>query len=363
MDGREIADALAQLSQVEISTSGELITVRVPAIEDGVRLLPRDVQRLRRIFGPRGDAAVELVIGGEGGVRPLIITSDDVVFAPASEESVLDSPIAYKIDNAPHLVAYTEMERDARALADTCQQPAPGLNLAAVGGSMLLVRCHIAGAMRFGMRPVRAVACWESAWEALGGELPLPPFRADPGWDELRGEAVRVPLGPGAGPEPDERDLTGLAMADFEALEPAFTVGRLDAEFVATWKRWIPVTPAAVAARLLDGLPQARAEMTLYPEGGGEIELSVVADGVTIGLLQLGFSFPADDFTLDEIRITGAGKGTGLFQRLMFNSESLGALLGFRQIRALATGIGSYALAALGYPKDAELHRKTTRDR
>ncbi len=363
MRGIEITRALARLPLLEISSSDELVVVDVPAIEDGVRIVAQDVQRLRRIFGPRGEAAVELVIGGREDPWPLIITSDDVVFAPAREETVLDSPIAIKIGNAPHLVAYTEMERDARGLAATCKKDSPGLDLAVAGGTMLMVRCQIVGAIRFGMRPARAVAHWQSAWDAVGRELFLPPFRADPLWDELAGEPVRLSLDSPSAPAAGHRSLTHLAVADFEALEPAFIVGRLDEEFVDSWKRWIPVTPAAFAACLLEELPEARAEITLYAEGGGEIDLRVQAGGVNVGILQLGFSFPDDEFTLDEIRITGAGKGTGLFERLMFNTENLGALLGFRQLRALATGIGSYALARLAYPKDPEIRRRTMGER
>jgi hypothetical protein len=50
-----------------------------------------------------------------------------------------------------------------------------------------------------------------------------------------------------------------------------------------------------------------------------------------------------------------------LFQRIMFNTERLAAMLGFRQVTLLASGVGSYAFAAMGYPRDPELHQAMRR--
>jgi hypothetical protein len=225
-----------------------------------------------------------------------------------------------------------------------------------VGGTLLLLRCFIAGATRFGMRPIRTVAWWQRAWTALGGDTVLPPFLPNPLWEELCAEAERITVTPAPGTDTDDdaTDLSGLTMTHFEALAPALTITGLDEEFVESWKRWVTVAPNRLARALLEGLDDACAEVTLYPDGGGGVHLKVESGGVCVGLLELGFSFPNDEFTLDEIRITGAGKGTGLFQRLMFNTERAAAVLGFSQVHALATGIGSYALAALGYPKSRE---------
>jgi hypothetical protein len=41
----------------------------------------------------------------------------------------------------------------------------------------------------------------------------------------------------------------------------------------------------------------------------------------------------------------------------MFNTERLATLLGFHRLTLLASGVGAYAFAAMGYPRDAELHR------
>ncbi|MEV4091266.1 hypothetical protein [Streptosporangium saharense] len=361
MDGAEVGRALATLDGLEISVSGDEVTVRVPALDDGVRLVAGEVQRLQHIFGPRCEPAVELVMAGG---LPLILLENDVVFAPEDEDAVLNARIPVRVSNAPHLVTYTEMERDARAVAVHYFDADEGLNLAEVGGTLLLLRCLIAGALRFGMRPVWAVGCWQSVWDAVGGDLMLPPFHADPRWDELCAEAAALTLDLAPPPQVSLPDPDLVTMADIAALAPSVTVARLDEEFLAAWRQWIRVPPVVFAECLLEGLPDgAQAELTLYPDGGGGVELRVHADGAIIGLLQLGFSVSEGDYSLDEIRISGAGKGTGLFQRLMFNTGALGRLLGFNMIRALATGIGSYALAVLGYPHDAAAHRLTTRGR
>lgn len=44
------------------------------------------------------------------------------------------------------------------------------------------------------MRPVRAVGCWQSVWDSVGGDLGLPPFHPDPRWDELYAEAAALTL-------------------------------------------------------------------------------------------------------------------------------------------------------------------------
>lgn len=345
MDGAEIARALRELPGLQVSVSGEGIHVRVPSLNDNPHLAAAEVRQLRQIFGPRGEPAVQLAVGAPA--RPLIITADDVVFAPASADAVLDSSMRYEVSNAPVLVAYSEMERDTQSLARSCEGQA-SRNLDRAGGDLLLLRCFIAGAVRCGMRPVRAVAWWQRAWAALGGDVALPPFRQDPVWDELCAEAASLAIvadAPGSSGEPEPGDVTA---ADFEALAPRLAVARLDQEFIESWRRWVRISPATFAGSLLDGADDARAEVSLYPEGGGEVAVTVDADGECVAIMQLGFSFRDDDFTLDEIRIMGSAKGTGLFQRLTFNAGALAEQLGFRQVRALATGVGSYALARLG---------------
>jgi hypothetical protein len=56
-------------------------------------------------------------VGGERDGWPLILTRDDVVYAPMSPEALLDTPLRHRVRNAPSLVAYSEMERCAEAIA------------------------------------------------------------------------------------------------------------------------------------------------------------------------------------------------------------------------------------------------------
>lgn len=361
MDSTEVGRILSELPELRVSVAGDQVRCHVPAIDDTVCLGAAAVRRCRPIFGPRGERAVEFVVDADDGdVRPLIVTGDDVVYAPADAAGLLDSAIPYRVGNAPPLVAYSEMQRDAEALARTAEQGTARLDLSEVGGTALLLRCFVAGAVRFGMRPVRTVAWWRRAWASIGEDVVLPPFRRDPLWEELYEQAAGITdAGPSDADRPAAADQqpSEPTVADFHALAPLLTVSRLDQEFVESWTRWVRADPASFARTLCEGLDGARAEVTLYPDGGGEVDLRVDAAGTCVGLLQLGFSFPEDTFTLDELRVSEPGRGTGLFQRLVFNAERLGALLGFTRIDALATGIGSYALAASGYPRDPELRR------
>jgi hypothetical protein len=351
MESAEIARALSGLPGVQVTVAGDKVSVFVPPLDDSVQLMAVEVQRLSNIFGPRGEPAVEFAVGDESDLWPLIITPNDVVYAPASADTFLDSPVRIQVSNSPVLVAYSEMERDIQTLARSCGDEAEG-NLDKVAGTLLLLRCFIAGAIRFGMKPLRAVAWWQQAWAVLGVDTFLPPFWQDPVWDGLCADAALLSDVPVSSPDKrhDETDLVSLNVADFDALAPTLTIARLDEEFVESWKRWVGISPARFTQTLLEGVDEARAEVALYPDGGGEVDLRVDSGGLCVGILQLGFSFRDDDFSLDEIRVMGSGRGTGLFQRLMFNTDTLAELLGFHEIRTLATGIGSYALAKLGAP-------------
>ncbi|MCG5213067.1 hypothetical protein [Streptosporangium sp. KLBMP 9127] len=356
MEAIEIERALADLPGLQITRSQGRLQVRIPAIQDEIWLTPEAVLQLKPIFGPRGERALEIALGDGDEVQPLIVTADDVVFEPAAESSVLDTQIAVTVSNMPHLMAYSEMERDSKALAVRCQESAE-LNLAGLGGTVLLLRCAIAGAMKLGMRPTISVACWHSVWTEFDEDLLLPPFRADPRWDEILEEARSIPLTATPAAAPAHFDSASLTQSDFSV--PRVSFGRIDEDLVEAWRQWIRVSPEVFAECLLDGLPDAEALVAIYPDGGGEASLRIYADEAPVGLLQVGFSFPNNDFNLDEIRIADPAKGSGLFQRLLFNTERLGELLGFDQLRVHATGIGSYALAALGYPRTPELRRRT----
>lgn len=356
MEAVEISRVLAGLSSVRVTTMADRVCAYLPAIDDTVHVEATEVRRFRHIWAPNGDPAVEFVMGDEHGTWPLIITPNDIIYKPVDTEAVLDSVIEYQISNAPHIVAYSEMERAAERAA-LASERSGSIDVDSVGASFLLVRCFIAAATLVGLRPVRSVAWWQRGWAALGGDLPLPPFRADPVWDELSRDASRLTVTALLTREDDMAEaIANLTIADFRQLEPVLTAVGLDDEFVSSWRTLIRIAPAQFADRLLDGMETALADVALYPEGGGSVNV-VLRDGdVVHALLQFSWS-SRDELHIDEIRIGDTMAHTGLFQRLMFNTERLAALLGFRKVALLASGIGSVAFATMGYPRDPELYR------
>lgn len=357
MDPTDITRALDHLPGLRVTAAASGVRVHVPALDDAVRIDADAVRRHRGIRAPNGDPAVEFVMGDEHGLWPLILTPDDVVFQPVSTGAVLDSPIEFEVTNAPHIVAYSEMEHAAEHAALTSERPG-SIELVGIGASLLLVRCQVVAATLVGMRPVRAVAWWRRAWEALGGELPFPPFRPDPLWDELVADAARITV------TPSERPDQAAEPADLDAfrrLEPGLTVVGLDDEFVATWRAWAPISPSRFAATLLHRLDGARADLALYPGGSGSVDV-VLRQGPATALLQFSWSDRVE-LNVDEVRIDEPLRSTGLFQRMMSNVERLAALLGFTRTSVLATDIGSIAFATMGYPRDPELVRALRRHR
>ncbi|WP_280234486.1 hypothetical protein [Nocardia cyriacigeorgica] len=356
----EVIEALKALLRIQPNVTAGSIEVYLPELDDTVTIDVAEVQRYRRIWAPNGDPALEFVIGSGQEVRPLIITPDDVVFQPLDTGVLLDFPIEFSVVDAPHIVAYTEMERAAERIAGVCERPGP-IELGSVAAAFLLVRCYVAAAVRAGMRPVRSVAWWQRGWSAVGGDVPLPPFRFDPMWDELTHEATELVLD-GEGPKsPWEGVVPELTVADFQRLEPALTAVGLDQEFVGCWTASISVTPAKFTEVLLDQLDSGRAYVTLYPEGSGSVDITVQG-GAEVAILQISWC-GRDELQIDEIRIPDALAHTGLFQRLMFNTTRIAKMLGFERVSLLATGVGAYAFAATGYPRDPELRRTQHRGR
>ncbi|MEV4537183.1 hypothetical protein AB0J82_25730 [Asanoa sp. NPDC049518] len=335
MDPDEIVAALGFVPEVRATVLGGRVIVFVPAIGDSVHLVASQVRRVSRIWAPDGAPALEFAVGD----RPLIVTGTDVVFRPEDPQAVLDTTMRYVVREMPHLVAYTEMLRDAEVHG---RRPHRG----DAAGTFLLLRCLIAGAARFGLRPAAAVGCWERGWRAVEDRVILPPWREDPWWDGLAAEAVQE-TPPAATEVREERPVE---LADFERLAPGLTVVGLDDQFVAAWRRWVPVTPDAFHATLTRGFADAHADVCLYPEGGGSIDLHVGR-----AFLQARFTYSDGDLAIDEVRVP-EGTGGGVFQRLMFNIEQVAALLGMRRVSLHATGIGAYAMARVGvYPRDPSL--------
>jgi hypothetical protein len=358
----EINAALTFIPEARVTALRNRITVFVPALGDSVHFIADDVRRVNRIYAPDGAPAVEFAIAAGPELWPLIITGTDVVFQPENPQVVLDTLMRYSIAEMPPLVAYTEMLREAEA--QSFQIRSGRTNPDALAGTFLLVRCFILGAARFGMRPVHAVGWWDWGWRQVADSVYLPPWRADPLWDGLLAEAAQLAELPSTLRDvPDERpDAARVTVADFDRLAPGLSVVGLDDEFLAAWRRFIPITPVTFHASLTRGVPGASADVSLYPDGGGNVDLWIPLSDGRRAFLQLRFTFSDGDMAIDEIRIP-EGVGGGLFQRLMFNTERLGTLLGLGRISLHATGVGSYALAHVGvYPRDPELYR-ATRDR
>ncbi|MFC9244920.1 tetratricopeptide repeat protein [Streptomyces sp. NPDC057136] len=355
---REIASAFAEVLGLEPRVSGGRVSVAIPAIGESLSVPVCDVKRLTKSYTPMGDAALEFVMIEGDDVRPLIVLADNVLFAPEDPVVVLQSPIPVVISNAPLLISYAEMVADAERFAMAAV--AGGTDSDVLAGTGLLVRCVIAGAVRFGLRSLRAVAWWQRGWEARAGDWNLPPFPKDPVWEHLTRSASSMTLTPSVREERvDESTVVGaLTVGDFEALESRLLVAQLDEEFVATWKTLMPITPARFTDLLTDRLIGAQADITLYPDGAGSADLVLRNDGESQAVLQLRFDFRTSEITIDEIRIMAGARGRGLFQRLQYNTEQLARALGLRSLKIMATDIGSVAFAKAGFPQDPELFAK-----
>jgi hypothetical protein len=201
------------------------------------------------------------------------------------------------------------------------------------------------------------VAWWQRAWVAIGGDVPLPPFRADPIWDELTHAASQIRVAASAERAAVQAELAvQVTIADFQRLEPTLTAVRLDEDFISSWRASMPVTPARFAGTLLERLNKARADVALYPDGGGSVDVTI-RDGDVAAILQFSW-FRKDELHIDEVRIPESLAHTGLFQRFMSNTEHLARILGFKRITLLATGVGSYAFAVMGFDWNHQAMRR-----
>jgi hypothetical protein len=335
----EITDLLSRLPDVRCSVSGDQVRIFVPAIDDNVRLRAEEVRDLQP-GGTRRKPGIGIIVGDNRNLRFIIVGSDDVAYAPASADSILESPVSFGVSDTPDLAAYSMMESSARRFADSLADNPPQ-NLVPVAGMLLFLRCCMVAATQFGMTPVRSVASWRQASAATDAGALLPPFKWDPAWNGLCAKAAVLS---------GEVDLAALTMTDFTDQAPGLAFTRLDEEFIESWRTWMTITPATFARLLLDRLDGTQAEVSLYPDGGGDILLTITDPaGSPVGVFLLGFSFPDDEFTVDEVRITGSARGKGIFKTLMWNAVNLSSVLGIRSVRTLATGDGSYKFAKMGF--------------
>ncbi len=185
MDVDELAQLVGEVPGTEVSVEAGMLVARVPAIGDAARLAPGDVLNLEPIVAPDGRPGVELGVRRGHEELPLIITVDDVVFMPAYAADMLERGAQLAVPATPHLVAYSEMHRDVRALGRAIDDPDLELDPELLGATLLVHRCYLAGAVRVGLWPVRVAAWWEYSWARVGAGLPVGPFRPDPEWDRL----------------------------------------------------------------------------------------------------------------------------------------------------------------------------------
>jgi hypothetical protein len=201
-NGRMRSDELArllgevpgiQVSGTEVSGDGDLVTVYVPAIGDTVRLRPDDVLDAEPVVVPTGAPGVQLGIRRGHEEWPLIVTVDDVVFMPGDPADIVrDDGLPWQVPSMPHLVAYSEMHRDVRALGRAIDRPGTALDPEILGPTLLLHRCFLAGAVQVGLWPVRVAAWWEYSWARTGRDLPLPSFRPDVAWNALMDDVTEA---------------------------------------------------------------------------------------------------------------------------------------------------------------------------
>jgi hypothetical protein len=180
------------VSGTQVSAGAGVVTAYVPAIGDGVRLAPEDVLGAERIVAPTGAPAVRLGVRRGHEELPLIVTVNDIAFMPSYAADMLEDGAPVRVPSAPHLVAYSEMHRDVRALGRTVEKADAALDLDTLAATLLLHRCFLAGAVRVGLWPVRVAAWWEYTWSRVGGDLPLSSFRADPTWDRLMADVAEA---------------------------------------------------------------------------------------------------------------------------------------------------------------------------
>lgn len=192
MNCDELAGVLADVPGTEVSAGPGVVTAYLPAIGDAVRLAPGDVLGADPAVVPTGAPAVRLSIRRGHQRLPLIVTVDDVVFSPVYAVDLVAEGAEVRVPAAPHLVAYSEMHRDVRALGRAMGDDGGPLDPEILAATLLVHRCFLAGAVRVGLWPVRVAAWWEYCRSRVGDELPMAQFRPDPDWDLLMSDVAEA---------------------------------------------------------------------------------------------------------------------------------------------------------------------------
>jgi hypothetical protein len=192
MDSDELARLLGELPRTRVSVEAGVLVVGVPGIGDTVRLELADVVGFEQVSVPTGAPGVEVGVRRRHEQLPLIVTVDDVVFMASYAADIVEKGAEVKVPAVPHLVAYSEMHRDVRALGRAIDKEGAEFDPDMLAATLLVHRCFIAGAVRVGLWPVRVAAWWEYTWARVGKQLEVGPFRADPVWDRLMADVTKA---------------------------------------------------------------------------------------------------------------------------------------------------------------------------
>ena len=192
MDSDELARLLGELPRTRVSVEAGVLVVGVPGIGDTVRLELTDVVGYEQVSVPTGAPGVEVGVRRRHEQLPLIVTVDDVVFMASYAADIVEKGAEVKVPAVPHLVAYSEMHRDVRALGRAIDKEGAEFDPDMLAATLLVHRCFIAGAVRVGLWPVRVAAWWEYTWARVGKQLEVGPFRADPVWDRLMADVTEA---------------------------------------------------------------------------------------------------------------------------------------------------------------------------
>jgi hypothetical protein len=188
----ELTEALSEISGAEVSVRRGALHVHVPALGDTAELDPGDITSAENVFVPTGAPAIQLDVRRGREILPLIVTTDDLVFTPAYADSMVLPGAELRVPAMPNLIAYSEMHRDVRALGRTIDTPGATLEADILAATLLAHRCFLAGAVRMGLWPIRVAAWWEYSSARSATMVTLPPFRADPAWDDLMADVAEA---------------------------------------------------------------------------------------------------------------------------------------------------------------------------
>ncbi|WP_430792018.1 hypothetical protein [Actinoplanes sp. G11-F43] len=188
----ELADLIAEVPGTEVTAVPGIVTVHVPAIGDTARLLFRDVLDAYEVMVPTEAPAVQVDLKRGRESLPLIVTVDDVVFAPVYADAVVDPEDELMVPAMPGMIGYSEMHRDVRALGKAIDDPNLELDPEMLAATLLAHRCFIAGAVRVGLWPVRVAAWWEYSSALAAKRTRLARFRPDEDWDRLMADVTEA---------------------------------------------------------------------------------------------------------------------------------------------------------------------------